>query len=224
MDVLSLNTNYAMLAKGKLYRRLNELIIRIIFFLKTAIYENLTKHENVVLHEEIAANEKSEIHDIEDVNAKAEMLFDAYGNMILRLAYSYLHNMADAEEILQETLIKYLQAVPAFEGKEHEKAWLLHVASNLSKNKIKYNGIRETDELNEELVAQEREDLSFVWAAVKDLPEKYRETIHLFYYEGLSTRQIAEALERKESTVRSDLKRGRERLKQILKEEYDFAE
>ena len=65
-------------------------------------------------------------------------------------------------------------------------------------------------------------DLSFVWEAVKDLPVKYREVIHLFYYEGLSTAQIAAILEQKESTVRSHLMRGREKLRSILKEGYDI--
>ena len=98
----------------------------------------------------------------------------------------------------------------------------MKVAANLSKNRIDYNRLRDTDELNEELIAEEREDLSFVWEAVKSLPEKYREAIHLYYYEGYSTGQMAVLLERKESSVRSDLKRGREKLKMILKEAYDF--
>lgn len=152
----------------------------------------------------------------------AERLLDAYGNSILRLAYSYLHNYSDAEDILQETLIRYLQNAPQVAGPVHEKAWLLKVAANLSKNRIDYNRLRDTDELNDELVAEEREDLSFVWEAVKSLPEKYREVIHLYYYEGYSTGQVAELLGRKESSVRSDLKRGREKLKMILKEAYDF--
>ena len=151
-----------------------------------------------------------------------ERLLDTYGNSILRLAYSYLHNYSDAEDILQETLIRYLQNIPKVAGPVHEKAWLLKVAANLSKNRIDYNRLRDTDELNEELIAEEREDLSFVWEAVKSLPEKYRETIHLYYYEGYSTGQMAVLLERKESSVRSDLKRGREKLKMILKEAYDF--
>ncbi len=160
----------------------------------------------------------------EDINKKAERILDRHGNAILRMAYSYLHNRSDAEDILQETLLKYIQTVPEFSGSEHEKAWLLCVAANLSKNRIKYNTIRHTDELNEELQSEDREDLSFVWEAVKSLPAKYKEVVHLHYYEGYSTKQIAEILARNESTVRSDLKRGRENLKAILKEAYDFEE
>lgn len=96
------------------------------------------------------------------------------------------------------------------------------MAANLSKNRIDYNRLRASDELNEELVAREREDLSFVWEAVKSLPVRYREVVHLFYHEGYRTAQIAEILGRKESTVRSDLRRGREKLKDVLKETYDL--
>lgn len=152
----------------------------------------------------------------------AEHLLDTYGNAVLRMAYSYLHNMSDSEDILQETLIKYLKTQPELDSPEHEKAWLLRVASNLSKNRLDYNRLRDTDEREETLVSQEREDLSFLWEAVKQLPDANREVIHLFYYEGYPTAQIAKILNRRESTVRSDLRRGRKRLKKILKEEYDF--
>lgn len=149
-------------------------------------------------------------------------VLEEYGNTILRTAYAYLHNMADAEDILQDTMIKYLKSAPVFENKSHEKAWLLKVTSNLSKNKIDYNKLRQTDELEETLLAQQREDLAFVWDAVKELPASQRGPIHLYYYEGLSTKEIAAVLQCRDSTVRSNLKRGREKLKEILKEGYDF--
>lgn len=158
------------------------------------------------------------------INQRAEEILNTYGNSILRYAYTYLHNMSDAEEVLQDTLVQFLKTAPVFESREHEKAWLLRVAGNLSKNRLAYNSLRRTDELNDELVAENRENLSFVWDAVKLLPENYREAIHLFYYEGYSTKQIAKLLGKKEATVRSDLRRGRERLKAVLKEAYDFEE
>lgn len=158
----------------------------------------------------------------ESVNAQAERLLDKYGNAVLRMAYGYLHNMTDAEDIVQETMIRFLNAAPAFESPAHEKAWLLRVAANLSKNRIACNKIRQSDELNEEITAEEAEDLSFVWEAVKQLPPTQSEVVHLFYHEGYSTAEIAELLKRKEATVRSDLKRARERLRAILKEAYDF--
>ena len=159
-----------------------------------------------------------------DVNARAAEILDTHGNAILRYAYSYLHNMEDAEEVLQDTLVQFLKTAPAFESEAHEKAWLLRVAGNLSKNRLSYNAVRAADELNDELVAENRDDLSFVWQAVRDLPEKYRAPVHLFYHEGYSTKQIAEILQRGEATVRSDLHRGRALLREILKEAYDFDE
>ncbi|MBR3184184.1 MAG: sigma-70 family RNA polymerase sigma factor [Firmicutes bacterium] len=149
-------------------------------------------------------------------------MLNSYGDSILRLSYSYLHNMADAEDVVQETLIKYMKTAPVFENEAHEKAWLLRVAANISKNKIDYNKVRQADELDERLAADEREDLSFVWEAVRSLPDNMRDVIHLFYHEGYSTKEIASILDRKESTVRSDLKRGRDKLKLVLKEVYDF--
>ena len=158
------------------------------------------------------------------INERAEYILDTYGDSILRYAYSYLHNMSDAEDILQDTLIQYLKTEPVFESTAHEKAWLLQVAANLSKNRLDYNSVRKTDELNEALAADEREDLSFVWEAVKSLPVKYCEVIHLFYHECCSVKEISNILKRPEATVRSDLHRGRERLREILREEYDFDE
>lgn len=152
------------------------------------------------------------------VNERATALLDRHGESILRLAYSYLHNQSDAEDILQDTLIQYLRTAPVLESPAHEKAWLLRVAGNLSKNLLRAQGYRQADQLEETLVAQEREDLSYVWDAVKALPVPYREAIHLYYYEGYSTAQIAQILDQKESTVRSRLKRGREKLKPLLEE------
>ena len=158
----------------------------------------------------------------EELNAQAEKILDDYGSSILRLAYSYLHNMSDAEEVLQDTLIKFVRTAPLFESETHKKAWLLRVAGNLSKNRIDYNRVRDADELNEELASEERSDLSFVWEAVKALPVKYREVIHLFYHEGYQTAEIASLLHENEATVRSRLNRGRAKLRTVLKEAYDF--
>lgn len=107
---------------------------------------------------------------------RAGELLDLYGNSLLRMAYSYLHSMSDAEDVLQETLIRYLRARPLFDGEKHEKAWLMRVAINLLKDRL---------------------DLSFVWEAVKQLPTQQAEVIHLFYEEGYSCADIAELLDKK---------------------------
>lgn len=159
---------------------------------------------------------------VEERNRQAEQLLDRYGQSILRLSYSYLHNMSDAEEILQDTLVQFLKTSPVLEGSDHEKAWLLRVASNLCKNRLIYDRRRRTDPLSETLAQEDRPDLSFVWEAVKALPVHQREVVHLFYHEGFATAEIARIVGRKESTVRSDLRRARLRLKEMLKEGYDL--
>lgn len=155
-------------------------------------------------------------------NERAKYYLDHYGESMLRLAYSYLHNYADAEEVIQDAIMKMLSTSNTYENVAHEKSYLLTIVSNLSKNRIKYNKVRETDELSEELVGSSRDDLSYVWDAVKHLSLKYREVIHLFYVEGYSTAEIASILSANENTVRSNLSRARVELKAILKEEYDF--
>ena len=158
----------------------------------------------------------------EERNRQAEQLLDRYGQSVLRLSYAYLHNMSDAEEILQDTLVQFLKTSPVFESPNHEKAWLLRVASNLCKNRLIYDRRRRADPLSETLAQEDRPDLSFVWEAVKALPVHQREVVHLFYHEGFATAEIARIVGRKESTVRSDLRRARLRLKEILKEGYDL--
>lgn len=153
---------------------------------------------------------------------RAGELLDAYGDSILRMAYSYLHNRSDAEDILQETLLRYLSAEPALESEAHEKAWLLRVAINLSKNKIESNRYRDHEEMDDHFLAEEAPELAYVWEAVKALPRSCAEVIHLYYQEGYSCAEIAGLLKRSESTVRSLLSRGREKLREILKEDYDF--
>ena len=157
------------------------------------------------------------------LNERAENFMKQYGNQVLRMAYAYVHNMDEAEDILQETLIKILEVKLESDNEEYIKAYFLRTASNIAKNHISANKRHETDELNEELVAEEKADLSFVWEAVKSLPDTQRDVIHLFYEEGYQTAEIADILDRKEATVRSDLKRAREKLKVILKEVYDFG-
>ena len=147
-----------------------------------------------------------------------------YGNTILRLSYSYLHNLSDSEDILQDTLLSLIHNEPCFSSPEHEKAWLMRVAINLCKNKLKSSWFK-TVEIPEDFPDDGMaDDESEVLEAVNRLPVKYREVVHLFYYEGYSTFKISSLLRKKESTIRSLLHRSREMLKTSLKGAYDFDE
>jgi len=188
-------------------------------------FEMISASEDDLYDKEATENDRKSDEEIE---REAEEILDTIGNSILRLALSYLHNIEDAEDILQETMIKFVTVRPVFESESHRKAWLMRVASNLAKNRIDYNRVRDTMELNEEIVGEVQEDLDkgdeykAIWDAVRALPVHQREAIHLFYQEGYSTAEIAQITGRREATVRSDLKRARDRLREMLKEASDF--
>ena len=138
-----------------------------------------------------------------------EKALDLFGNDILRLAYSYMKSREDAEDIVQEVLIRLMQSAGVFEDESHEKAWLLKVASRQREVAIP-EGYDVADE------KQEQKEESDILQIISQLPEKYRSAIHLYYYEEYSVKEIAEILEKKETTIRSLLKRGREKLARML--------
>ena len=80
----------------------------------------------------------------------ADVLLDRYGNMILRLAYSCMKNIPDAEDVLQDVLVKILEKAPVFESEEHRKAWLIRVTVNICRSRLRspwrrHKELEETD-------------------------------------------------------------------------------
>ena len=147
-----------------------------------------------------------------------------YGKSILHLAYSYLRNRADAEDVLQDTMVQLLRKAPEFESDEHEKAWLLRVAANLCKNRLR-TPWRRYEQLPEDYPADGKSEESLaLLQAVGSLPVKYREVVHLFYYEDASTAQIAAYLGAGESAVRKRLSRARAMLRKQFQERWRFDE
>lgn len=139
-------------------------------------------------------------------------------DMVYRLAFSQMKNKSDADDVYQEVFFRYIKRNPAFENEEHEKAWFIRVTLNCSKTTLKsfwHTKIEELDDSFED-VAVETEDLSF---ALGKLPKKHRAVIHLFYYEDMSTADIAKALSVSEGNVRMLLTRARRALKEILEKE-----
>ena len=153
---------------------------------------------------------------------RLEELVNTYETTLYRAALAILGDAHEAEDAVQDTLLRYLQKAPAFASREHEKAWLLRVAMNASKNRLRSAWFSRTDAIDESCPCPEDEELSFVWDAVRELPPHYREPVHLFYHEGYSTEEIASILQTRPSTVRSRLTRARAMLRDRLKEAYDF--
>lgn len=136
---------------------------------------------------------------------------------VYKLAYSLVRSRSDADDIYQEVFIRYVKKHPVFHSAEHEKAWFLRVTINCCKNFWKSSWRRRTVELTEtpEYSGMEQEDFTLT-ETVKQLPEKYRIVIHLFYYEEMSIEEIGKITGRKASTVRGQLTRARKMLKEKL--------
>ena len=154
------------------------------------------------------------------VELSARELVDKYSAMIYLLAYVRLNSNADAEDITQEVLLKYIRADKKFKDEEHRKAWLLKVTANAVVSHIrsqKRSQMVDLEEIEEVVAAPENKhrDLKYV---IEQLPEKYRMVIHMFYYEELSIKEISEITGDSEGTVKSQLSRGRDKLKKLLEE------
>lgn len=143
-------------------------------------------------------------------------LIHRHADMVMRIAFTYLKNSADAQDICQEVFMKVLKHRKTFHDAEHEKSWIVRVAINCCKDALRSPWKRLFSPLGEtDLPITEQENKEVV-AQVMELPEKYRIVLYLYYFEGYSTAEIAELLQRKEATVRTQLKRARELLKANL--------
>ena len=143
-----------------------------------------------------------------------------YADMVYRLAVLNTGSEQDAEDAFQEVFLKLFRHKDSIQSKEHLKAWLIRVTINQCRSMVSsaWNKRKVSLEVVAEAAApQNEEDYSEVYDAVKTLPDKYRQVIHLFYYEQLSISQISQALDRNEATVKTHLARGRSLLKEKLK-------
>ena len=145
--------------------------------------------------------------------------FKQFTDTVYRVALHNTVNSSDAEDVVQEVFIKLLESNKAFSDGEHLKAWLIRVTVNLCRDKLRKSN-RET--LVENAFALKTgEEKPDVIEAVKSLPENYRNTIYLHYYEGYTAKEIGKILDAKENTVLSWLSRGREALRKELDGGFD---
>lgn len=147
-----------------------------------------------------------------------------YAKSIYGAAYNICKNMEDANDIVQEVLLCYhLSSNKKFENEEHLRAWLLRVGINKALDLVRspWHRLRVCFEGYEEEIPFEEPEEQLLYHEVMKLPEKYRIVIHLYYYEDMTIKEIAEILGKSESGIKMRLSRGREFLKNILKEELE---
>ena len=143
-------------------------------------------------------------------------LFTRYGDDVFRLAYSYLGNRADAEDVCQTVFLRLAEKpVTLLPGKE--KAWLLKCAANASKNLKKSFWRKNVDTLEDTFPFREPRDRE-VHDAVMALPPAYRMVVHLYYFEGYDQGEIAQILHLSRTAVQTRMSRARTMLKKELNE------
>ena len=149
-----------------------------------------------------------------------EKIVRKYADLVYRVALTMLKNKDDAEDIFQEVFMKICTENMSFMSEEHEKAWLIRVTKNKCLDFLKRSCNKNKEELDENLVKEESNNNQYVVDEVMKLPEKYRIIIYLFYFEGYKITEISQILEINESTIKSQLVKARELLKESLKEEF----
>jgi RNA polymerase sigma factor (sigma-70 family) len=146
-------------------------------------------------------------------NEYLAILVNKYADMVLRLALTHLGNLADAQDVCQEVYIKLFKHQRLFNDAEHEKAWIIRVTINTCKDVIRSPWKKWFSPVGEIPLPIKHAEGMEVVSFVLTLPRKYRMVIHLYYYEGYKTVEIAELLNRNEGTIRTQLKRAKELLK-----------
>ena len=151
---------------------------------------------------------------------KTEVIMEKHKNNLYSIAFNICQNAADADDVVQDTLLEYHTTEKQFDSEQHIRAWLIRVAINKAKN-ISMSFFRRSSVLLEDYIDTlifETPEAKGLLEEVLKLPEKYRIVIHLFYYEDYSVKEMAEILHTSESNVKVRLSRGRKMLKKSLQE------
>mgnify|MGYP001108535412 FL=1 len=145
-------------------------------------------------------------------------LLEEHGDHLLRLCTLYLGDRSQAEDAVQDAFLRCLEKAPDFESPAHARAWLLRVTVNGCKSRLRAPWRRRTAPLLDAYPAAAPEEGTLL-EAMQALPARDRAVLHLYYYEGYQTAEIAALTGLREGSVRSRLTRARTRLRQVLRGE-----
>lgn len=144
-----------------------------------------------------------------------------YSDMLYKICIVILCNEQDVQDAIQDTFCRYLEKKPNFRDEEHEKAWLIRVATNICRDMVRFR-IRHPkvsiDELENSLVSPEQKE---TLNELLELPIKQKTVIYLHYVEGYQIKEIADILRITEGAVKMRLKRGREQIQLSWEEAYN---
>ena len=143
-------------------------------------------------------------------------IVETYSDMLLRIALNRMNSIAEAEDVVQTTFERLMKRQPRYESREHEKAWLIKTAIRICIDEARKNARHASVPLNEEIAAAYSEESFELLDTIRQLPEKDRDAVYLFYYEEYAVREIAKILGEREGTTRSRLSRARQKLRTIM--------
>ena len=150
-------------------------------------------------------------------------IIDRYQNMVYGLALAKTGSAMDADDVFQEVFLAYCQSGKTFRDEEHRKAWLLRTTIiqcwRITSSTWRKKTAPLSEQADQPVMFREPEE-NLVWEAVQGLEEIYRLPVYLFYFQELSTKEIADVLSVRPGTVRMRLSRGREMLREALKGDF----
>ena len=148
-----------------------------------------------------------------------EEIFLRYGSMLYRIAVVMLGSTHDAEDVVQDTLIRYMEHKKDFQDQDHEKAWLIRVTVNLCKNRLLFARRHPQVEFSELTESCEDSKDRCLMECLLKLPRLYRTAFLLYYVMGYSIRESAGILHVTKGAMKKRLERGRRKFKEIMEQE-----
>ena len=147
-----------------------------------------------------------------------EQIVRTYADMVYRIAYRYVKNSIDTDDVFSEVFLAYFKKERTFESEEHRKAWLIRVTINCAKDLLAQRA--QLQQLHEETLsdqtAHDVDTYMDLYNAIEQLRPEYQEVIKLYYLDDLSVKEIAQILNKNENTIKTQLFRAREILKSVL--------
>lgn len=162
--------------------------------------------------------------------ASFAMLVEQEYDFILRTAWKWTRNQADAEDVAQEVCIRLGKAISRFQGHGRFRTWLYALVLNVVRDTARKSRreLTKSQAFHAEAVAtpfgSEADDSeNRLWSAVRHLPDKQKDTVLLVYAEGMTHSQAADVLGIAETTVSWHLHEARKRLKELLNSEVAYV-
>ncbi len=146
-------------------------------------------------------------------------IVETYSDMLMRIALNRVNSIAEAEDVVQSTFERLMRRQPHFENREHEKAWLIKTAIRICIDEARKASKHASVPLNEEITAAYSEESFELLDTIRQLPEKDRDAVYLYYYEEYTVKDVAKLLGEREGTTRSRLSRARKKLRAIMEGE-----